>query len=133
MIDDRTAAYIRATHPAFEDLRQVAAQLAGLLVLREAGARTAEADRRAVEAVFRRAADCVLSASATERARKHHRHLCRSIDALDRALALAQSSAGDPLEALREAYQQLQSASRTLPGFEMIHFAQGCCAIPRSA
>src|SRR5690348_5584641 len=39
-VDDATAAYILETRKAFEDLRQVAAQLSGLLVLEAAGARS---------------------------------------------------------------------------------------------
>ena len=36
MIDDQTTAYILAVQAYFEDLKQVAAQLAGLLVLEDA-------------------------------------------------------------------------------------------------
>jgi hypothetical protein len=39
-LDDATAAYVLETGKAFEDLRQVAAELAGLLVLEAAGARS---------------------------------------------------------------------------------------------
>src|SRR5207247_1120661 len=41
MIDDRTAAYVIEAQPLFEDLRQLAAQLAGLLVLAATGSKDA--------------------------------------------------------------------------------------------
>ena len=44
MIDDRTTAYVIATQPVFEDLRQVAAQLAGLLVLAASGSKESAPD-----------------------------------------------------------------------------------------
>src|SRR5262249_45054482 len=42
-LDEATAAYVCAVQPAFDLLRQAAGQLAGLLVLNVAGARTAGA------------------------------------------------------------------------------------------
>ena len=41
MVDDATAAYIVENQKCFEDLKQVAAQLAGLLVLAAAGSKEA--------------------------------------------------------------------------------------------
>jgi hypothetical protein len=111
----------------------VAAQLAGVLVLQAAGAKEGTGDYPTLLALLRQATDVVRSARATERAHAHHHHLMLATEALDRALALARTRANDPLAALREAYDELQQASRTLPGFEMIHFAQGCCAVPRLA
>ena len=43
-LDDRTTAYILETRRPFEDLRQVASQLAGLLVLAASGAKSAAPD-----------------------------------------------------------------------------------------
>lgn len=133
-LDDATAAYVLETSRAFEDLRQVAAQLAGLLVLEAAGAQTEMPQHpmlRAAEELFRGAADSVRSARATPRARRHHDHLMRAAADIDCALRAARHSlAVDPiLTPLRSAYARLEDASRELPGFEMVAFGNGCCAV----
>ncbi|HLH45129.1 MAG TPA: hypothetical protein VKV74_19220, partial [Bryobacteraceae bacterium] len=77
-IDDETAAYILETRPRFEDLRQVAAQLAGFLVLNASGANTASPDHpmlAAASELYESAADAVRNARPTSAARPHHRAL----------------------------------------------------------
>jgi len=49
-IDDKTVAYIVGAQKYFEDLRQIAAQLAGLLVLAAAGGKSATPDHPMLEA-----------------------------------------------------------------------------------
>jgi hypothetical protein len=132
-LDDATAAYILETGKAFEDLRQVAAQLAGLLVLEAAGARSELPQHPmlpAAEELFQAAAETVRSARATARARRHHDHLMQAAADIHCALRAARrSQAVDPiLTPLRSAYAQLEGASRELPGFEMVAFGHGCCA-----
>jgi hypothetical protein len=132
-VDEQTVAYILATRKHFEDLRQVAAQLAGLLVLAAAGGKSATPDHPMLEAagqLYRSAADGVRSAQATERARPHHLHLLQAAKMLGTALSRARIGIQvDPiLKPLQAAYAQLQLASRELPGFEMISFEHGCCA-----
>src|SRR3954470_14374865 len=140
-IDDRTTAYVIAAQPLFEDLRQVAAQLAGLLVLAATGAASATPDHPMLEAsqrVFARAADALqrTAPSSHERTRSHHRQLRDASDALARALAAAH---GWPLHvdavmiALREAYRHLQRAASDLPGFEMVSFEHACANPKRGA
>ena len=134
-VDDATAAYILETRKCFEDLRQVAAQIAGVLVLAAAGAKSATPDHPMLEAaaeLHRAAFDDVRSVRPTERARAHHHCLMQAAQALSNAVAVALSGARrmeiDPiLLPVRTAYAHLQRAADTLPGFEMVAFEQGCC------
>ena len=129
-IDDRTVAYIAASHKHFEDLKQVAAQLAGFLVLAESGSRTAVPDHPMLASaaqLARSAAHGIQSAHVTPRARLHHRRLVSASAKLNEALTSARAGA-DPLLSVQAAYDELREASKTLPGFEMISFERGCCA-----
>jgi hypothetical protein len=136
-IDDATAVYILETRKCFEDLRQVAAQIAGVLVLAASGGRSATSDHPMLDAaaeLHQAASDQLRSARPPERAREHHHRLMRAADALSDALAAALSPAKrmeiDPiLYSVRAAYAHLQRAGDTLPGFEMVAFQRGCCAV----
>ncbi len=145
MIDDRTTAYVIAAQPVFEDLRQVAAQLAGMLVLFATGSKTAAPDHpilTTASALFAQAADAVarINASVTEPAREHYDALAASVVSLRVALAAARSELGKPgvaadldapLVPLRHAYDYLQRAASALPGFQMVSFDQACCVTAR--
>ena len=130
-VDDATAAYILETRKCFEDLRQVSAQIAGVLVLAAAGGKSATPDHPMLEAaaeLHRAAFGELRSIRPTERARAHHHCLMQAADALATALLAAKRIEVDPiLFPLRAAYAHLQRASNTLPGFEMVAFDQGCC------
>ena len=133
-LDDRTVAYVVETRRYFEDLRQVAAQLAGLLVLEAAGAQSGMPEHpmlRAAEQLYDEAVDGIARARVTERARLHHQHLLDAARALQMALSAARRSVAiDPvLEPLRVAYGHLQAAGSELPGFAMVSFEQGCCGV----
>jgi len=123
-IDDQTVEYILAAQTWFEDLKQVAAQLAGLLVLEAAGAAEDHPMRLSAERVYKSAVDGLRSARVPARARRHHDHLLAASGKLGDALG----TKGDPLVFLEGAYAELRLASRTLPGFQMISFEHGCCA-----
>lgn len=134
-LDDATVAYVMTSRRAFEDLRQVAAQLAGLLVLEAAGAKSGGPEHPMLEAAGQRHAEAVEAihgARVTTRARRHHDCLVAAAGAIGSALEAANRGiAIDPvLTPLRSAYAHLQDASRELPGFEMVSFEQGCCAVP---
>jgi hypothetical protein len=124
--------YILETRKHFEDLRQVSAQLAGLLVLEASGADSASPDHPMLQSareLHQSATEGVQSARPTQRARAHHRSLLQSSASLREALDAAKSREIDPvLNPLRAAYQHLQRAAHELPGFEMVAFGQGCCA-----
>jgi hypothetical protein len=132
-VDDATAEYILGTRKCFEDLRQVAAQIAGVLVLAAAGAKSATPDHPMLAAaaeLHRAAFDQLRSVRPTECGRAHHRYLMQAAEALDIALSAAQRVEVDSiLLPVRAAYAHLQHAGDTLPGFEMVAFAQGCCAV----
>jgi hypothetical protein len=123
-IDDQTVEYILSAQTWFEDLKQVAAQLAGLLVLSAAGAGEDHPMRLTAERVYQSALDGLRSARVPARARRHHDHLVAASGKLGDALG----TKGDPLVFLESAYAELRSASRSLPGFQMISFEHGCCA-----
>ena len=136
-IDDRTAAYVVEAQPVFEDLRQVAAQLAGLLVLAATQSKDATPDHPMLNAskrVFAHANDSVTRVGGllTGRSRLHHANLVSASAALERAIACAGAWPLDVdavLIPLRDAYAHLQQAASALPGFQIVAFDQGCCAI----
>jgi hypothetical protein len=148
-LDDATTAYILDTRRAFDDLRQVASQLAGLLVLAASGGRSAVPDHAMLHAAreaFTRAADEIRGARPSTRSRQHHGHLLKAVAAIDRAFCAAstylltrrscgEGGGGDRaagvdvvLAPLKAGYEQLQAAADRLPGFELIAFTQGCCS-----
>jgi hypothetical protein len=143
-VDDCTVAYVVETQPVFEDLRQVAAQLAGMLVLFATGSQTAAPDHpmlTTASQLFEQTTDAIerVRPSVTERARPHHDDLRRAAAALRDALAATRLELGKPGQAadldvplapLRAAYACLQHAASTLPGFQMVAFDQGCCGRP---
>lgn len=131
--DTPTTAYILATRRPFEDLRQIAAQLAGLLVLAASGSQSAGPHHPMLTSaaqLYSEAAGALHHASVPPQARRHHHHLRDAADALHTALLAAQTGiAVDPvLIPLRAAYDHLQLASTSLPGFPMVTFDLACCA-----
>ena len=133
-VDDETAAYILQTRMPFEGLRQVASQIAGALVLSASGADTASPDHPLLDSaleLYREAVDGVRAARPTKRARIHHRCLLDASTALGVALTAARTNleADFVMVPLRCAYDHLRKGAETLPGFEMVAFAQGCCAL----
>jgi hypothetical protein len=136
-VDEATAAYIVQTRKSFEDLRQVASQLAGVLVLAAAGSKNAAPDHPALKAaaeLHKDAVDAIRSARVTNRAAEHHVCLSRAAVCLGTALRAAEARLDvDPiLTPLRAGYDQLQKASENLPGFEMVSFDRACCAAQKS-
>ena len=138
-LDDRTVAYILESQPLFEDLRQVAAQIAGLLVLAATGSRDASPDHPMLgtaERLFTETLERFGRTQASEQARLHQESLKRAADSLRHALTGARAILASPYGAnvdaalvpLRDSYNHLQQATRTLPGFRMVAFEQGCCA-----
>ena len=134
-VDDRTAAYVIDVHPQFEDLRHVAAQIAGVLVLAASGSKEASPHHPMLDSanqVRGRAADAVTRSTVlvSERSRRHHRHLVDASQSLAAALASCGTWPIDidaVLVPLRDAYGHLWRASKALPGFQMVSFEQACC------
>lgn len=139
-LDDATTAYALAMRQPFEDLRQAAAQLAGVLVLAAAGSRQATPDhpmlalaRHALD----QATDAVRATTVPPPMRHHHRHMRAAATWIGRALrkSLDGPAAGGTLDVdatlqlLRRGWQELQWTTGALPGFEIVAFEQGCCAL----
>ncbi len=137
VVDDATAVYILEARKCFEDLRQASAQIAGVLVLAAAGGKSATPDHpmlKAAAELHREALDHVRSARPTGAAGPHHEFLTRAAEALTIALSAAGSGkrcmdVAAVLPPVREAYGYLQRAATALPGFSMVAFEQGCCAV----
>jgi hypothetical protein len=130
MVDDATAAYIVENQKCFEDLKQVASQLAGLLVLAASGSKEAAPDHPMLgtaRELFREAEDSLRRARPTKRARRHHDHLTRAAKLIGAALQQPPSG-GDILIPLRAGYTELERAADALPGFEKVSYERACCA-----
>ncbi len=131
-IDDETAAYIVESRKHFEDLRQVASQLAGLLVLSAAGSKSGGPHHPMLEnagQLYEAAFEGIRTTRPTPRACRHQECLLQAAAELRVAIRAARRSVEvEPiLTPLRSAYAALERASAALPGFEMVSFEQGCC------
>jgi hypothetical protein len=134
MVDDTTAAYIVENQRCFEDLKQVASQLAGLLVLAAAGSKEAAPDHPTLGSareLFQEASDVLRRSRPTERALPHHTHLLRAAAAIGTALHEANRGLDVDriLIPLRAGYAELGRAAGALPGFEMVSYERACCGL----
>jgi hypothetical protein len=132
MIDEATAAYIVENRKCFEDLKQVASQLAGLLVLAAAGSKEAAPEHPmlgAARELFREADDALRRARPTERARRHYDYLARAAVSIGIALSEADGvlNVDRILIPLRAGYTELERAADALPGFEKVAYERACC------
>jgi hypothetical protein len=141
VLDERTIQYVLETRPRFEELRQAVGQLAGMLVLAAAGAKSVTQDHplfATARETLGRASDGIRPARPSPRATHHHRHLLGALEALGVALrrakedmhlhGLERERIGPVLEPLQAAYRHLAWAAKALPGFEIVSFDQACCA-----
>lgn len=137
-LDEATCAYVTAMQLPFEQLRQAAGQLAGVLVLAAATKQGAAghpmldlADR-----ARREAAEAIRACHPPSQGTHHHLHLTQAargiaaaLDAARRWLRGEDEAAADAVMVpLRAGYRDLQWAAGALPGFEIVAFSQGCCA-----
>jgi hypothetical protein len=134
MVDDSTATYILGSQRCFEDFKQVASQLAGLLVLAAAGSKEASPDHPALlsaRELFREADQSLRSARPTKRARKHHEHVARAASMIGAALRQTEGpfDLDRILVPLRAGYAELERAADALPGFEMVSYERACCGL----
>src|SRR3569832_1067130 len=92
-LDERTIRYVLETRPHFEDLRQAVGQVAGMLVLAAAGAKTVPPDHPLLanaRETLDKARDGIRAARASRRAAHLHGHLVAATGALGLALQQAQ-------------------------------------------
>jgi hypothetical protein len=137
-LDDRTTAYILKAREPFEGLRRASSQLAGLLVLAALGSRTTQGNPMLETAIaaHAEAADGLRALTPTARGAHHHLHLCLAAERLGAALVVARhnlprdEAVSDRIYSLlKQSMEDLRWASRALPGFALVNFAQGCCAM----
>jgi hypothetical protein len=137
-LDGRTNTYILAARGPFEGLRRAASQLAGLLVLVAIGSRSAQGNPMLEMAIAAHdeAAQELRALTPTAPGAHHHLHLCRAAERLGEALTVARHSlqiddaVNDRISSLmKQALEDLRWASRALPGFALVNFSQGCCAM----
>jgi hypothetical protein len=134
MVDDFTATYIIENQRCFEDFKQAASQLAGLLVLAATGSKEATPDHPALlraRELFREADQSLRSARPTERARTHHKHVAKAAAMI--GAALQQTDGAFDIDRilipLRAGYSELERAADALPGFEKISYERACCGV----
>jgi hypothetical protein len=134
LVDDATAAYILESQKYFEDLKQVASQLAGLLVLAAAGSKEALPDHpmlAAAGSLFLEADQALRRARPTERARAQYQHLRQAASAI--GVALKEADGGLKVDRiltpLRAGYSELECAADALPGFEKVSYERACCGV----
>jgi hypothetical protein len=142
VIDDLTAAYVLQTQPSFDGFRSAAAQLAGLLVLASIGGRDRVLDEpllEQAESAYKEAEDILLATDAPAVAAHHHFHLSLASERICEALRIARrgslrindASLDRAHQALKAGWREMLSASRALPGFQVVDFTQACCAVHR--
>jgi hypothetical protein len=138
VLDDKTVAYVLEARGPFEGLRSAASQLAGLLVLVAIGSGTVQGNPMLEMAIgaHAKAADELKALTPTPKGAHHHLHLCLAAERLGEALKTARHSrqldeaVSDRIHGLlKHALEDLRWASRALPGFELVNFSQGCCAM----
>jgi hypothetical protein len=134
MVDDCTATYIIENQRSFENFKQVAAQLAGMLVLSAAGSKEATPDHPALlsaRELFREADESLHKARPTEQARKHHEHVAKAAAMIGAALQQTEGALDVDriLIPLRAGYSELEHAADSLPGFEKVSYARACCGV----
>ena len=137
-LDDRTLAYVVASRPVFDQIRQASSQLAGLLVLAAAGGRSAQDHPMFALALAAHdeARDGLGALRPPDGAMHHHRHLLQAAYAMSAALDAAGQSLHRHDDAsldaisvpLRRALQELHWATAALPGFTLVDLAGACCA-----
>jgi hypothetical protein len=136
-LDEADGRYISNAKSAFDDLRQIVSQLAGLLLLSKTIGRSGFADlsllARAKE-LFAEAGERIETLRPGARSRHHDRHLRNAVElvgsllmAIDRA-RLKTAAPDHALSILKAAWQELVHASNALPGFETVDLSQSCCA-----
>jgi hypothetical protein len=138
--DDRTIRLLLDVHPAFEGLRTVAGQLAGLLILAAAGASGGRVDGSLLEAArltFKETKEQVRNVAAEGPIRHVGHHLRQAAQGIEATLANVErgSRAGlsfdgsHALVLLRRAYDHLESVSKLTPGFRLVDTSNSCCGI----
>lgn len=121
--------------PQFYEARDIAAQIAGFLLLGSAHRNANSLVYSALAERMRLCTEGLSSLLPPENARHFHHHLSAGVETLSFALATLEhgrqtiKGSVDPLPALKHGWQEIQHAAALRPGFEVIDFKQSCCAV----
>jgi hypothetical protein len=140
--DDRTIRLLLDVHPAFEGLRTVASQLAGLLILAAAGASGGRLDGSLLDAArltYKDTRERVLNLAAEDSIRHVSHHLRQAAKGIEATFANVEreSRAGSSFDGtqalalLKGAYGHLESVSKLTPGFRLVDTSDSCCGFGR--
>lgn len=140
VLDDATTDYAISAQACFENFNGAANRLAGLLVLFAIAKSRHVLDVEVHDAAAIKAGNEEFRAlRSTPHSQHFHGHLANAgkllrvaIEEIDRTLAGC-ASAPDPLAPLQAACSELRSASKCLPGFEVVDFQHSCCALHNTA
>jgi hypothetical protein len=135
-LSDADAFYIARAGPAFEDLRRVVAELAGLVLLHNLGGENGFAIFAATAHAFgllRNATDQIEALRPGPRCGHHNLHLRNAVQCLRPLLDEAHwpdlaGPQGQGAALLKAAWTEVVHAAAALPGFEAYDLSQACCA-----
>jgi hypothetical protein len=135
--DDRTIRLLLDVHPAFESLRTVAGQLAGLLILAAAGASGGRLDGPLLDAArltYKETRERIRNVAVEDSIRHVGHHLRQAAEGIEATFANVEreSRAGlfdgtQALALLKAAYRHLESVSKLTPGFRLVDTSNSCC------
>jgi hypothetical protein len=140
--DDRTIRLLLDVHPAFEGLRTVAGQLAGLLILAAAGASRGRPDGPLLDAArltYKETRERIRGLAGEDSIRHVRHHLRQAAEGIEATLTHVEreSRAGlsfdgtRALALLKGAYGHLESVSKLTPGFRLVDTSNSCCGFGR--
>ena len=141
-VDGQTAAYIWQVQASFDSLRQSAAQLAGLLVLASIDKRGRILDPPILGCAInaqREVEDALRTMLVPQNAAHHYYHLSLAAERIGAALRIARerslrsddAALDQMVQMLRAGWEEMLSAARALPGFQVVDFGRSCCAVHR--
>jgi hypothetical protein len=138
VLADATIDYIIKAQVHFDDLKQVASSMAGMLVLAETGIAEAATEQPMIAIAYetwKRAADGVGTLKVPVLAEHFHVHLQKGstligdlFASLYRRVPTSRSN-DDAIRTLKLAWEQISFAAKALPGFETVDLEQSCCAM----
>ncbi|CAM2188113.1 conserved hypothetical protein [Paraburkholderia sacchari] len=133
---DATRRYIELSQPVFDELRDIAGQLATLLLAAATNDKFLVVEHPALEVVAHRLDEARQQAAALRppaMALHHHHHLSAALERFGDTIETMRLKGrlighdDDGLGALKIAWREMQYVSRALPGFETIDVERGCC------
>jgi hypothetical protein len=142
LADDKTIRLLLEVSPAFEGLRTVAGQLAGLLILAAAGASGGRVDGALLDAsriAYKETRKLVRDLAGEDSIRHVGHHLAKAAKGIEATFAhLEREARAGPafdgtqaLALLKRAYGHLESVSKLTPGFQLVDRSNSCCGFCR--